>query len=146
MSVARRRRQSLAIADARGEPTGRRPAGDALPINPATLKARGSGYASWRSAVFWGRVSGVGFGVSEGVNYCGYCGYCGGHCGGHYNGVLGGRVYRVRFVSCVALHAIRTAAVGVGPRWRGPALLHAEGRRYTAPLPRRRRPARWHQQ
>ncbi len=70
---------------------------------PLIFKAAGTGYTSWRSALLWGLVSGVGFGVSEGVMYC----------GDHYNGVTGGQIYLVRFVSCVALHAIWTAAVGV---------------------------------
>jgi len=47
-------------------------------------------------AVVWGLASGIGFGVSEGITYS----------SDHYNGVMGGEIYVVRFVSCVALHAI----------------------------------------
>ena len=70
---------------------------------PLLFKARTSGFGSWRSAMLWGLVSGVGFGVSEGITYS--------H--DYYNGVLGGQVYAVRFVSCVALHGIWAAAVGI---------------------------------
>ena len=64
---------------------------------------RGGGFVNWRSAMLWGLISGVGFGVSEGITYS----------SDYYNGVLGGGVYGVRFVSCVALHAIWSAAVGI---------------------------------
>ena len=47
-------------------------------------------------AVVWGLASGVGFGVSEGIMYSSE----------HYNGITQGGIYLVRFVSCVALHAI----------------------------------------
>jgi RsiW-degrading membrane proteinase PrsW (M82 family) len=70
---------------------------------PLLFKARTSGFANWRSALLWGLISGVGFGVSEGVTYS--------H--DYYNGILGGQIYAVRFVSCVGLHAIWAAAVGI---------------------------------
>ncbi len=70
---------------------------------PPLFKARTTGFLNWRSALLWGLISGVGFGVSEGVTYS--------H--DYYNGVLGGQVYAVRFVSCVGLHAIWAAAVGI---------------------------------
>jgi len=47
-------------------------------------------------AVVWGLASGVGFGVSEGITYS----------SDSYNGIHTGEVYIIRFVSCVALHAI----------------------------------------
>jgi RsiW-degrading membrane proteinase PrsW (M82 family) len=47
-------------------------------------------------AVVWGLASGIGFGVSEGIMYSSE----------HYNGITQGGIYLVRFVSCVALHAI----------------------------------------
>jgi RsiW-degrading membrane proteinase PrsW (M82 family) len=47
-------------------------------------------------AVVWGLASGIGFGVSEGIMYSSE----------HYNGITEGGIYLVRFVSCVALHAI----------------------------------------
>jgi RsiW-degrading membrane proteinase PrsW (M82 family) len=57
----------------------------------------------WRGACLLGLASGVGFGVSEGIMYA----------GGHYNGISGGDIYIVRFVSCVALHAMWAASVGI---------------------------------
>ena len=57
----------------------------------------------WRGACLWGLASGVGFGVSEGIMYS----------GNHYNGISGGDIYIVRFVSCVALHAMWAATVGI---------------------------------
>jgi RsiW-degrading membrane proteinase PrsW (M82 family) len=35
------------------------------------------------------------------------------YAGDHYNGISGGEIYIVRFVSCVALHAIWAASVGI---------------------------------
>jgi RsiW-degrading membrane proteinase PrsW (M82 family) len=49
-----------------------------------------------RGAVAWGLAMGVGFGVSEGIHYSGE----------YYNGVAGASLYGVRFISCVALHAV----------------------------------------
>jgi RsiW-degrading membrane proteinase PrsW (M82 family) len=57
----------------------------------------------WREAIAWGLASGVGFGVSEGISYA----------GSFYNGVTGADIYLIRFTSCVALHAIWAAAVGI---------------------------------
>ncbi len=50
---------------------------------------------SWRTACAWGFASGVGFGVAEAILYA--------HS---YNGVTTAGLYVVRFVSCIALHAI----------------------------------------
>jgi RsiW-degrading membrane proteinase PrsW (M82 family) len=47
-------------------------------------------------AVLWGLASGIGFGVSEGITYS----------ADQYNGFQTGEIYVVRFISCVALHAI----------------------------------------
>lgn len=58
---------------------------------------------SWQGACLWGLASGVGFGVAEGIMYS----------GSYYNGIEGGEVYLMRFVSCVALHAVWTAACGI---------------------------------
>jgi RsiW-degrading membrane proteinase PrsW (M82 family) len=63
----------------------------------------GNAQMGWRGACLWGLASGVGFGVSEGIMYSGH----------DYNGWSGGEIYVVRFVSCVALHAMWTAAVGI---------------------------------
>lgn len=56
-----------------------------------------------RGAVVWGLATGIGFGVSEGVSYC----------GSFYNGVSGGGTYVVRFSSCVALHAVWSATAAI---------------------------------
>jgi len=61
----------------------------------ATLDARG--------AVVWGLATGIGFGVSEGISYS----------GNFYNGISGGGIYVVRFISCVSLHAVWSATVAI---------------------------------
>lgn len=61
------------------------------------------GLVSWRTALMWGLISGVGFGVSEGITYS----------SDYYNGISPASMYVVRFVSCVGLHAIWTASVGI---------------------------------
>ncbi len=57
----------------------------------------------WRGACIWGLASGVGFGVSEGITYSSE----------QYNGITGGDIYLIRFLSCVALHAIWAGAAGI---------------------------------
>ena len=57
----------------------------------------------WRAATLWGLASGVGFGVAEGVFYAERM----------YNGVATAEIYAVRFASCVMLHAIWAASVGL---------------------------------
>jgi RsiW-degrading membrane proteinase PrsW (M82 family) len=57
----------------------------------------------WRGACLWGLASGIGFGVSEGIMYSSR----------HYNGLSGIDIYLVRFVSCVALHAMWSGSVGI---------------------------------
>lgn len=57
----------------------------------------------WRTASMWGFASGIGFGAAEGIMYS----------SDYYNGLAGGDIYLVRFVSCVALHAVWSAGVGV---------------------------------
>ncbi len=61
----------------------------------------------WRGAALWGLASGAGFGVAEGIMYSSR----------YYNGISPVDMYLVRFVSCVALHAIWTASVGI-TMWR----------------------------
>jgi RsiW-degrading membrane proteinase PrsW (M82 family) len=61
----------------------------------ATLDVRGS--------VVWGLATGIGFGVSEGISYS--------H--NFYNGMYGGGIYVVRFISCVALHAVWSATAAI---------------------------------
>ena len=58
---------------------------------------------TWRGAFLWGLASGAGFGVSEGIMYS----------ADFYNGLAGPGIYVVRFVSCVALHAIWTGSVAI---------------------------------
>jgi RsiW-degrading membrane proteinase PrsW (M82 family) len=58
---------------------------------------------TWRGAFLWGLASGVGFGVAEGVMYS----------QDFYNGISGPGIYVVRFVSCVALHAIWAGSIGI---------------------------------
>ena len=56
-----------------------------------------------RGSVVWGLATGIGFGVSEGISYC----------SDFYNGLQGGGIYVVRFISCVALHAVWSATVAI---------------------------------
>jgi RsiW-degrading membrane proteinase PrsW (M82 family) len=58
---------------------------------------------NWRSACLWGLASGIGFGIAEGVMYSAQM----------YNGFAPGSTYAVRFLSCVALHAIWAGSVGI---------------------------------
>jgi RsiW-degrading membrane proteinase PrsW (M82 family) len=58
---------------------------------------------TWRGAFLWGLASGTGFGVSEGIMYSQE----------FYNGIAGAGTYVVRFVSCVALHAIWAGSIGI---------------------------------
>lgn len=57
----------------------------------------------WRAACLWGLASGAGFGVAEGIFYSERL----------YNGVAELDSYFVRFLSCVALHAIWTASASL---------------------------------
>jgi RsiW-degrading membrane proteinase PrsW (M82 family) len=58
---------------------------------------------SWRGACRWGMASGAGFGIAEGIMYS----------SDFYNGIQRGEAYLVRFISCVALHAIWSACVAL---------------------------------
>jgi RsiW-degrading membrane proteinase PrsW (M82 family) len=57
----------------------------------------------WRAACLWGLASGAGFGVAEGIFYSEQ----------FYNGVSEIDSYFVRFLSCVALHAVWTASASL---------------------------------
>jgi RsiW-degrading membrane proteinase PrsW (M82 family) len=57
----------------------------------------------WRGAFLWGLASGAGFGIAEGVMYS----------SNYYNGISGSGIYVVRFISCVALHALWTGSVAI---------------------------------
>jgi RsiW-degrading membrane proteinase PrsW (M82 family) len=58
---------------------------------------------SWRGAFLWGLASGAGFGIAEGIIYS----------ASFYNGISGPGMYLVRFISCVALHAVWTGSVAI---------------------------------
>jgi RsiW-degrading membrane proteinase PrsW (M82 family) len=70
---------------------------------PVLLRMRSPRRIDWRGACVWGLASGVGFGVAEGIMYS----------SDYYNGIHTGGIYFVRFISCVALHAVWSAAVGI---------------------------------
>lgn len=57
----------------------------------------------WRTAFLWGLASGAGFGIAEGIMYSSR----------YYNGISGADMYVVRFISCVALHALWTGSVAI---------------------------------
>ena len=70
---------------------------------PLLVYYRNSNGQSWRGEFLWGLASGAGFGVSEGIMYS----------QSYYNGMSGVGIYVVRFVSCVALHAVWSGSVGI---------------------------------
>jgi len=70
---------------------------------PIAIYLNSTPKATWRDACLVGLASGVGFGVSEGITYS----------GSYYNGVQESWIYLVRFISCVALHALWAGAIGV---------------------------------
>ena len=59
--------------------------------------------STWRGLMIAGLASGAGFGIAEGIMYS----------SAYYNGIGGLDVYLVRFLSCVALHAIWTGSVAI---------------------------------
>jgi RsiW-degrading membrane proteinase PrsW (M82 family) len=56
----------------------------------------------WRGVYLLGLASGMGFGISEGITYA-----------SSYNGIQTSGIYAVRFISCVALHAIWSGAASI---------------------------------
>jgi RsiW-degrading membrane proteinase PrsW (M82 family) len=70
---------------------------------PIIARFRNEYELDWRGACVWGLASGVGFGVAEGIIYS----------SDYYNGIAGIDMYVVRFISCVALHALWSASVGI---------------------------------
>lgn len=70
---------------------------------PLVFLLREHGDRGWRTFFLWGLASGAGFGIAEGVIYSANA----------YNGLEPGGIYLVRFVSCVALHALWTGSVGI---------------------------------
>ena len=71
-----------------------------LPLLWQGQESRGK---SWRTLFIWGLASGAGFGIAEGILYSSR----------YYNGISGPGIYLVRFLSCVALHAIWSGSVAV---------------------------------
>jgi RsiW-degrading membrane proteinase PrsW (M82 family) len=61
------------------------------------------GGSTWRGLFIWGLASGAGFGIAEGILYSSR----------YYNGIAGPGMYAVRFLSCVALHAIWSGSVAI---------------------------------
>ena len=61
------------------------------------------GKKNWRGLLIWGLASGAGFGIAEGILYSSR----------YYNGICPPSDYLVRFMSCVALHAIWSGSVGI---------------------------------
>jgi RsiW-degrading membrane proteinase PrsW (M82 family) len=74
---------------------------------PLLFHYRSGGRLDWRGARLWGLASGAGFGIAEGIMYASQS----------YNGIQTADVYLVRFVSCVAMHSVWGAAVGIAV-WR----------------------------
>jgi hypothetical protein len=70
---------------------------------PMIIDVRHHPRMGWQGYCRWGLASGIGLGVAEGIRYSAE----------FYNGVEGAGTYAVRFVSCVALHGIWTAAAGI---------------------------------
>jgi RsiW-degrading membrane proteinase PrsW (M82 family) len=70
---------------------------------PILMYYRRDAKMGWRGAALWGLASGIGFGVAEGIMYSSR----------YYNGISPADAYIVRFISCVALHAIWTASVAI---------------------------------
>jgi len=70
---------------------------------PLLSHFRSKATLDWRGACVWGLASGVGFGVCEGIMYS----------SDYYNGMSTGGIYLTRFASCVALHAVWSASIGI---------------------------------
>jgi LSD1 subclass zinc finger protein len=90
---------------------------------PLLIHFAGRASLNWRGALICGLASGAGFGISEAVHYAGE----------YYNGLSGLEIYVVRFVSCVALHAIWTGTVGLLV-FAGQAMLQGADEWYEYPL------------
>jgi RsiW-degrading membrane proteinase PrsW (M82 family) len=70
---------------------------------PVLWRFRRGGELEWRYALLLGLASGAGFGVSEGITYA----------SNYYNGIETVGIYGVRFISCVALHSMWSAATAI---------------------------------
>ena len=81
-------------------------------------------HLSWRHAFLWGLASGAGFGISEGITYSSE----------YYNGIHGPGIYVVRFLSCVALHAVWCGSAAITLQ-RRQDLLHRDMNWYEIIIP-----------
>lgn len=79
---------------------------------------------NWRGAFLWGLAAGAGFGVAEGIFYS----------QDFYNGIMGPGIYLVRFISCVALHAVWTGTIGIAINQRQEQLLWDPEQWWRLPL------------
>ncbi len=70
---------------------------------PVFYYLRNTRSSDWRGTCLLGFASGAGFGISEGIMYS----------SSFYNGVEPAAAYVVRFISCVALHAILSGGVAL---------------------------------
>ncbi|HEX3152144.1 MAG TPA: PrsW family glutamic-type intramembrane protease [Gemmataceae bacterium] len=70
---------------------------------PVLFRYRRNVDDNWRGAFLWGLASGAGFGIAEGIIYS----------SNYYNGIMGSGIYVVRFISCVALHALWTGSAAI---------------------------------
>ncbi|MDB5341155.1 MAG: hypothetical protein JWN70_6774 [Planctomycetaceae bacterium] len=70
---------------------------------PVFYYLRNTRSSDWRGTCLLGFASGAGFGISEGIMYA----------GSYYNGIEPATAYIVRFVSCVAFHAILSGGVAL---------------------------------
>ena len=91
---------------------------------PLLIHYYGKASLGWRGACLWGLAAGVGFGVSEGITYS----------SDFYNGISTGGIYVVRFISCVALHAVWSASAGI-TIWKWQELIQGEREWYEWPIP-----------
>lgn len=70
---------------------------------PVFYYLRNTRSSDWRGTCLLGFASGAGFGISEGIMYA----------SSYYNGIEPAPAYIVRFVSCVAFHAILSGGVAL---------------------------------
>lgn len=76
---------------------------EVVKLLPVLVKVRTDDKFTWHGAFLWGLASGAGFGIAEGIIYSANL----------YNGVSGWDMYAVRFISCVALHALWTGSAAI---------------------------------
>jgi len=75
---------------------------EVVKLLPAIRRVRRWEAIDWRGAYLLGLVSGMGFGISEGIMYA-----------SSYNGLQTSGIYAVRFISCVMLHAVWSGAAAI---------------------------------